>query len=104
MYPWSLDLSRAWSQDSAVLMAPGHFILSLDVELAWGMFDHGGAARLRKQLLAEREAIRRLLELLGRYEIPATFAIVGHLFLDQCRRENGTTHPEILRPRYPWHT
>jgi peptidoglycan/xylan/chitin deacetylase (PgdA/CDA1 family) len=78
--------------------SPGHFILSLDVELAWGTFDHGGDRRIRDQLLGEREAIRRLLDLLARHELPATFALVGHLFLDSCRRENGTTHPEGPAP------
>jgi hypothetical protein len=82
---------------------PGHFILSLDVELAWGCFDHGVETIDRRNLWAEREAIRRVLGLLKRYQVPATFAIVGHLFLDSCTRENGTTHPEVLRPRYPWY-
>lgn len=82
-------------------MKRGVFVLSLDLELKWGSFDHG------KDLSAyhferTREAVDRLLELLNRYDIPATFATVGHLFLQECKPVNGVKHPEIIRPQPAW--
>jgi len=91
-----------WTVGDGVAMAGGRFILSLDVELAWGSFDHGGHESDREELIAEREATRRLLSLLDQYEVPATFAVVGHLFLSSCERVDGTTHPDVERPRHQW--
>ena len=79
--------------------SPGYFLLTLDTELAWGSFDQGIDPEL---LRGTRVAIRRLLALLDRYQIPATWAFVGHLLLDCCERTDGTTHPQVLRPRYSW--
>lgn len=81
----------------------GVFMLSLDTELAWGSA-HGKNLNNRMVLFQKsRYAIDRLLELLEKYEIQATWAIVGHLFLDQCSLTNGAKHPEILRPHYGWY-
>lgn len=78
------------------------FVLSLDEELAWGSV-HGGSLPRRAALFDQtRSCITRLLKLLEKYEIHATWALVGHLFLEECRPVNGTKHPEIVRPEYPW--
>ena len=80
----------------------GVFTLSLDFELIWGTADHGGDG-FRRQCLTERKiVIDRMLELFEKYEMPATWAILGHLFLDRCEPENGITHPEIIRPNFSW--
>lgn len=51
----------------------------------------------------ERErVVPALLDLFAEFEVPATWCIVGHLFLERCQPENGVAHPEIVRPRYPW--
>jgi peptidoglycan/xylan/chitin deacetylase (PgdA/CDA1 family) len=52
----------------------------------------------------ERTLITRLLTLLDRYEIPATWAMVGHLMLERCARDaNGHAHPEAQpRPAFLW--
>jgi hypothetical protein len=76
---------------------PGLFILSLDTEIAWGTYDPKALARHKASFDNYRILIRRLLELLDRYSIPATFAVVGHLFLERC---NG--HPDVLQPHYTW--
>lgn len=81
----------------------GYFLLTLDTELAWGTFDRGGRTKYRALFEQTRPPIRRLLDLLDEYSIPATWAFVGHLLLDRCEREKGTTHPEVLRPSYGWH-
>lgn len=82
----------------------GVFVLSLDTEIAWGAFDRGGLSRYRRHYDNVRPVVERLLALLDRYEIPATWAFVGHLLLDHCERSpDGTTHPDILRPSYRWY-
>ncbi|MFA6446650.1 MAG: ATP-grasp domain-containing protein [Patescibacteria group bacterium] len=68
----------------------GAFVLSLDFELAWGT---RGADHLKNDYLNTRQAITRLLELFVKYDIKATWATVGHLFLDSCNN-----HPEIFAP------
>jgi len=75
----------------------GLFILSLDVELAWGTYGPANVARLAPYFDGERDSIRRLLALLDQVAIPATWAVVGHLMLDRC---DG--HPDVLQPHYAW--
>src|SRR5436190_1585182 len=75
----------------------GLFILSLDTEIAWGTYDPNALARHKASFDNNRVLIHRLLDLLDQYNIPATFAVVGHLFLDQC-----SGHPDLLQPHYAW--
>lgn len=58
----------------------GLFILSLDTEIAWGT-DPQDRARYADCFDNYRVIIRRLLDLLDAYQLPATWAVVGHLFL-----------------------
>lgn len=59
------------------------FTLSLDFELAWGTLDRGRDEFYRPLCRTEREqAITRLLGLFAKYDIAATWAIVGALFED----------------------
>src|SRR5687767_9232224 len=82
----------------------GVFVLSLDTELAWGSFDHTPVAAFANRYPDLRGTIRRLLDLFERYELSATWAVVGHLFLDSCQRGgDGRAHPECLRPQYRWY-
>jgi peptidoglycan/xylan/chitin deacetylase (PgdA/CDA1 family) len=61
------------------------FIMSLDVELAWG-FILESQNQILKMLMNNtseaKETIGRLLKIMSIYNIPATWAIVGHLLLD----------------------
>lgn len=80
----------------------GTFLLSIDTELAWGGI-HDGSFRRRQQMFERtRRTIAGLIQIMERYEIRATWAIVGHLFLESCKPSNGVKHPEIVRPSYPW--
>lgn len=83
---------------------PGTMVLSLDLELSWGRFDTLPITVLDAESLEERTSIKRLLELLSRFDIPATWAMVGHLMLDGCARDHdGMAHANIKsRPRYSW--
>ena len=81
----------------------GVFTISIDFELIWGTLDKHGPERFRAACELERkEIIDRLLGLFEEFEIPATWCIVGHLFLAECQADNGQKHPEIVRPTHPW--
>jgi peptidoglycan/xylan/chitin deacetylase (PgdA/CDA1 family) len=93
------------NQNQFVGKRPGIFVLSLDKELAWGTFHLDGLRLFRAHFDQSRNLVRKLLALLDTYEIPATWAFVGHLLLEQCHRPSGgTTHPDVLRPQYDWYT
>lgn len=70
------------------------FCLSIDLELLWGRHDLNFQP-LVESSLDERRIIAKLLELFKQYQIHVTWAIVGHLFLDQCKKVEGIPHPEI---------
>jgi peptidoglycan/xylan/chitin deacetylase (PgdA/CDA1 family) len=87
----------------------GIFIISIDLELAWGAFDlwdpstQSIPSDRRAILLRTREVvIDELLRLFQAYQVPATWAVVGHLFLDQCQAIDGVKHPDIPRPTHRW--
>ncbi|MFA4889938.1 MAG: polysaccharide deacetylase family protein [Candidatus Omnitrophota bacterium] len=84
------------------MLDKGTFIISIDTELAWGTFDHGGHKKYKEAYEKYRFIISQVLKLFEKYDIPATWAIVGHLFLDSCHREDGVIHPDIVRPRHQW--
>src|SRR6187397_2127119 len=80
----------------------GVFTISLDFELIWGALDLFGPERFRRACEREREAVGRLLDLFVEFDVPATWCIQGHLFLDRCAAVNGRKHPEIVRPSHAW--
>jgi peptidoglycan/xylan/chitin deacetylase (PgdA/CDA1 family) len=82
----------------------GVFTLSLDFEMIWGTLDLFGPEGFRQQCEVERAVvIDRLLDLFEEFEVPATWCVLGHLFLDCCGNEKGTKHPEFIRPTHDWH-
>ncbi|MCG8550846.1 MAG: polysaccharide deacetylase, partial [Desulfobacterales bacterium] len=78
-------------------------LISADFELAWAwQYAKGHSdplALAREMARTERKNIPRIVKLCEEYDIPITWATVGHLFLDRCTRENGRAHPEICRLR-----
>jgi len=88
---------------SETVFSKGIFTISIDFELLWGTRDQHGPERFRAACKLERkEIIDRLLNLLAEFEISATWCIVGHLFLSQCKLQNGQKHPEIVHPTHTW--
>lgn len=81
-------------------------IISADLELAWAWrFARGVAdpvALAHRRAWQGRRNLPLLLDLCDQYQLPVTWAVVGHLFLDQCDRANGIIHPEL--PRVPYFT
>ncbi len=70
----------------------------------WGSFDHLAPAEFAARYPDERGVIREILALLDKHQVAATWAVVGHLFLADCRRgDDGRPHPAMPRPDYAWH-
>ncbi len=79
-------------------------MISVDLELAWGWRYIRDKKNARSMALQKAQQTRQnlpvLLELFDLFDIPVTWATIGHLFLERCERPNGTPHPEI--PRLPY--
>ena len=61
---------------------PGRLVISLDLELFWGMRDKRSLAEYGPNIRGVREALPRMLDAFDRYGVKATFATVGLLFFD----------------------
>ena len=78
-------------------MENAKFIISLDFELKWGVFD-ALDEKYDKNLLGVRDAIPKILELFKQYDIHATWATVGMLF-NQSKEDFELYKPKHL-PSY----
>lgn len=89
--------------DHRVANQPPTFALTFDTELIWGSFDHTSRGEFARRFPDIRGTISSVVRLLDAYEISATWAVVGHLFLSECRRDHaGIAHPELVRPQQSW--
>lgn len=60
----------------------GKFVVSLDFELYWGVRDTLSLEQYGNNIRGEQTVIPRLLELFAKFDIRATFAVVGFLFFE----------------------
>ncbi len=60
----------------------GGFVLSLDLELMWGVRDRRTVASYGANILGVRQVVPRLLDLFARNKLACTWATVGMLFFD----------------------
>lgn len=60
----------------------GTVVISIDAELGWGFHDLESPPADRIE--AARDGWRTLLDLFDHHDVPATWAIVGHLLLEDC--------------------
>lgn len=67
------------------------FVLSLDTEIAWGSVDTPRLRSCVSHFNSYRKLVRRLVDLLDKYEISATWAFVGRLLVDQSRYATRAT-------------
>jgi peptidoglycan/xylan/chitin deacetylase (PgdA/CDA1 family) len=65
-------------------LAIGYLCISIDLELAWGIWDKPSAEYHERCARQERAIVSRLVELFERYEVRATWAIVGRLLEREC--------------------
>lgn len=79
-------------------------LISVDFELAWGFrFSNATEDPLHRAIslgMQTRENVPIILNLCEIYEIPFTWATVGHLFLSSCERTGGLPHNNIKRIQY----
>ncbi|ELY67143.1 polysaccharide deacetylase family protein [Natrinema versiforme] len=68
----------------------GSVVISLDAELGWGF--HDLAEPPSDRVDAGRRGWSVMVELLEEFDVPATWAVVGHLMLDSCDGSH-TDHP-----------
>jgi peptidoglycan/xylan/chitin deacetylase (PgdA/CDA1 family) len=84
-------------------LSRGAVVFSVDFELAWGWV-HAKNTSVADAIgtgLRERAQVPSILAAMDEYMIPATWATVGHLFLDHCTRNGqGRAHAEM--PRIPF--
>ncbi len=76
----------------------GHFIISLDFELYWGVRDIQSIQTYGKNILGVHQAIPAMLALFDSHDIKATFATVGFLFHSD-KKELTESIPHVL-PEY----
>ncbi len=74
---------------SEPVMEKGAFCISIDLEAAWGVWDKLTPQYLSKCLELERMIVDRILSIFDRYDISATWAIVGHLLEKRGDRAAG---------------
>ena len=68
----------------------GTVVISIDAELGWGFHDLESPPADRVE--SGRRGWRMVLEQLERFDVPATWAVVGHLMLESCDGEHAD-HP-----------
>lgn len=79
--------------------ARGGLVVSLDFELAWGVFDTLGVdGDYRANLYGAREAVPRILDLFEEHGVAATWATVGFLFAES--RDELLSFAPDERPSY----
>ena len=76
----------------------GIFVISLDYELMWGVWDVTTLEKYGNNILGVREVIPKMMQLFEQYNIKTTFATVGMLFAKN-KNELLASMPDI-KPAY----
>jgi peptidoglycan/xylan/chitin deacetylase (PgdA/CDA1 family) len=88
---------------SSVNNNKGVFVISLDYELLWGVWDVKDVEKYGNNIIGVKAVIPRLLELFSRHDLKVTFATVGILF---AKNKNELlpylpeNRPQYLDPAY----
>lgn len=75
-------------------------VISLDLELLWGVRDHSDRNKYGKNILGGRKAIPEVLDLFAQHGVHATWASVGFLFCESKEELLDSLPPVDLRPAY----
>jgi len=88
----------------ALALERGVFTLSLDFELVWGSRDlcDDPAALIAASRITRDQCFDAFLACLERHGIVATWATVGHLFLEGATLSAGCLHPDLVPPSHAW--
>ena len=76
------------------------FVMSADFEMAWAWRYSKGGEDAVAIGVHERNNIPELVRLFEKFNIPITWATVGHLFLSDCYGGHEKAHPELTRIPY----
>lgn len=76
----------------------GHFVISLDYEIHWGVFDKKTVEDYKENLSNVGKVIDRLLALSDQYGVKLTFSTVGLLFAEN--KEDLISHFPEQKPSY----
>jgi peptidoglycan/xylan/chitin deacetylase (PgdA/CDA1 family) len=82
-------------------MSKGSFVISLDFELYWGLIDWRSLASYADHLRGVRPAVAGMLELFREFDVHATWATVGFLFMDgmdELRARRPAVLPAYANP------
>ncbi len=74
----------------------GAFCVSIDLELAWGIWDRPDDEYFAKCAALETRVVMALLQLFARHEIAATWAIVGRLLESDEATNRQTPHGDKI--------
>ncbi len=77
---------------------PPIFVVSLDVELKWGVHDSMPCGKYDGNIKGERQATEAILDIFDEFGIHATWAIVGFLFFEN--KAQLIEHLPAIRPQY----
>lgn len=80
-------------------MENGYFVISLDFELFWGLQDAVEISNYYDNVINVRNVIPKLLELFHKYNIHATFAVVGAIYHNSFNDFRQYT-TDIIEPKY----
>lgn len=81
----------------------GAVVVSLDTELAWGYHPSTVSSHISADGSRERANIQMLLNTFEALEAPATWAIVGHLFLETCDGMHANMERPMLDSDKDWY-
>jgi Polysaccharide deacetylase len=76
----------------------GHFVISLDFELMWGVREKKTIESYGKNILGVHTAIPLLLDVFSKFNIKSTFSIVGLLFFED--KETMLNNLPAILPNY----
>ncbi|HZZ27360.1 MAG TPA: polysaccharide deacetylase family protein [Pirellulales bacterium] len=83
-------------------MSNGAFVISFDFEMGWSLRRSPNIGPEFSQLDAMRDIVPRMLQILDRYRISATWATVGHLMLRPQDCPGGRFSYDLPSPRFSW--
>ncbi|MEI8349371.1 MAG: polysaccharide deacetylase [Candidatus Omnitrophota bacterium] len=79
-------------------------LFSCDFELTWAwrfaQFLHCNIKEAEAIAKRERENVDWILLLCEKFNVPMTWATVGHLFLESCSRKDGRVHTDLISPKH----
>ena len=94
-------IKPTFNKSQSLKLNKGVVIFSADFELAWAYRYSKNVKSPIEYGINERNNIPLLLDLFEQYDIPVTWATVGHLFLEKCKIDSsGKIHADLPRPDF----